>query len=86
MQGEVVEVGVPREYWPSRGEWEGTVVAVHVAVGDRVSEGQVVAEVELEKAVLEVESPVSGVVVAVHVAVGDKVGPGDPLVSVRRID
>lgn len=77
----VYTVRVPGDLWPSRSDWEGVVVEVHVSPGDRVLEGQVLAEVEIEKAVLEIESPVSGRVVAVHVRPGDRVEPGSPLVD-----
>ena len=77
----VYTVRVPGDLWPSRGDWEGVVVEVHVSPGDRVVEGQVLVEVEIEKAVLEIESPVAGRVVGVHVSRGDRVAPGDPLVD-----
>ncbi|MCE4625720.1 MAG: biotin/lipoyl-binding protein [Desulfurococcales archaeon] len=79
-----VPIIIPEELWPSRqGEIEGTVVAVHVKPGDHITVGQVVAEVEVEKAVLAVESHVEGTVVEVHVQPGDRVAPGDPLVAVE---
>lgn len=85
MQGSggLVEVRVPEDLWPRSSGWRGRVVGVRVSPGDRVREGDVVAEVEIEKAVLEIESPVSGVVVEVRVGVGDEVGPGDVLAVVR---
>lgn len=73
----VVDVRVPQDLWPRRLDWRGRVVAVHASPGSRVSEGDPLAEVEIEKAVLVLESPVSGVVVEVSVSVGDEVGPGD---------
>ena len=41
---------------------EGTLVAWHVEEGDRVEEGQVIADVETEKVTNELEAPVSGVI------------------------
>lgn len=41
---------------------DGTIVAWHVAEGDTVSEGQVLAEIETEKVETELESPCAGVV------------------------
>lgn len=79
----VVEVRVPADIWPRRADWRGRVVAVHVAPGSRVSPGDPVAEVEIEKAVLVLESPVAGVVVEVAVGVGDNVGPGDLVARVE---
>lgn len=79
----VIEIRVPEDLWPRSSGWSGKVVGVRVSPGDRIREGDVVAEVEIEKAVLEIESPVSGVVVEVRVRVGDVVGPGDVLAVVR---
>jgi len=41
---------------------EGVLVAWRVAKGDAIAQGQAIAEVETDKAVLEIESPASGVV------------------------
>jgi pyruvate/2-oxoglutarate dehydrogenase complex dihydrolipoamide acyltransferase (E2) component len=41
---------------------EGTLVAWHVEEGDRVEEGQVIADVETEKVTNELEAPISGVI------------------------
>ena len=79
----LVEIKVPEDLWPRSSGWSGKVIGVRVSPGDRVREGDVVAEVEIEKAVLEIESPVSGVVVEVKVRVGDTVGPGDVLAVVK---
>jgi pyruvate dehydrogenase E2 component (dihydrolipoamide acetyltransferase) len=54
----------------------GDVVNVLVAVGDMVTEGQSLLEIEAGKASMEIPSPVTGAVTAVHVAVGDSVGVG----------
>ena len=42
---------------------EGRIVAWQVAVGDRVGEGDVLAEIETDKAVMELESFWDGTVV-----------------------
>jgi pyruvate/2-oxoglutarate dehydrogenase complex dihydrolipoamide acyltransferase (E2) component len=47
---------------------EGTLVAWHVEEGDRVEEGQVIADVETEKVTNELEAPVSGVISKILVA------------------
>jgi 2-oxoisovalerate dehydrogenase E2 component (dihydrolipoyl transacylase) len=64
---------------------EGTVAAEivrwHVAPGDSVVEGQTIAEVSTDKAVVEVPAPVSGRVVAVAGAEGTSVPVGAELVS-----
>ncbi len=76
---------VRADFWPSRSDWSGVVVDVYVSLGDRVGAGDVVLELEVEKAVIEVESPVDGVVVGVHVSKGDSVRAGDPLVSIKPL-
>ena len=77
-----VEVRVPEDVWPTRA-WSGKLVALHVGPGDCVSKGDVVAEVEVEKAVLEVTSPVSGRVVKLLVSEGEAVGPGTTIAVVE---
>jgi len=50
---------------------EGTVVQWLKAEGDTVTQGDIVAEVETAKAVLEIEAPVSGVLIKILVAEGE---------------
>jgi pyruvate dehydrogenase E2 component (dihydrolipoamide acetyltransferase) len=59
---------------------EGTVTAVHVAVGDAVSEGDPLLEVETDKALSDVVAPRDGVVVALDAQVGDTLPVGAVLV------
>jgi pyruvate dehydrogenase E2 component (dihydrolipoamide acetyltransferase) len=54
----------------------GTVVSIRVRVGDKVSKGDTLLELETEKAVLEVPSPETGVVQDVLVKSGDVVKVG----------
>jgi len=75
-------IKVPEELWPRRGRWVGKVVGVLKKPGERVSRGEPVAEVEIEKAVLVIESPYDGVVKEVLVSPGDSVSPGSGLVRV----
>jgi pyruvate dehydrogenase E2 component (dihydrolipoamide acetyltransferase) len=49
---------------------EGRVVRWHKAEGDTVKKGEVICEVETEKAVFEVTSPVGGVLLKIVVAAG----------------
>ena len=49
---------------------EGRVVRWHKAEGDPVQKGEVICEVETEKAVFEVESPLDGVLLKIVVAAG----------------
>jgi len=51
----------------------GDVVGVLVAVGDAVTEGQSILEIEAGKASMEIPSPAAGTISAVHVAQGDSI-------------
>ena len=59
----------------------GTVIAVHVAVGDSVTEGQLLMVVEAMKMEHKITAPSSSVVSEVRFAVGDRVDTGDLLVA-----
>ncbi len=65
-----------------RAEWPGQVVEIHVAVGDAVSEGQVVLTLESMKMLTDVESPVAGTISAVHVAEHAAVEANDLLLGI----
>ena len=65
---------------------EGEVLEWHVAVGDSVREDDVLAEVETDKAAVDVPAPVDGVVRELHAAVGDVVATGAVLVSIEEGD
>lgn len=61
---------------------DGTVVAWHVAEGENVSEGQVVADIETEKVENELESPCDGVVAKILVEEDDTVDVGTVLMLI----
>ena len=61
----------------------GTVVAWHVAPGDKVTRGDVIVEVETEKGVFEVESGESGIVEELVVPKGTKVPVGTVIARLR---
>ena len=61
----------------------GTVVAWRVKPGDRVKRGDIVAEVETEKGVFEVEIGTDGVIDEISVAKGAKVAVGTVLARLR---
>jgi pyruvate dehydrogenase E2 component (dihydrolipoamide acetyltransferase) len=61
---------------------DAELVAWHVAVGDGVALNQVVAEVETEKAVVELPSPFVGTVVELMAAAGETVSVGAPLIAI----
>lgn len=55
---------------------EGLVTALTVAVGDSVAEGDVIAEVETDKAIAEVPATLAGTVLAIDVEVGETIAVG----------
>lgn len=59
----------------------GDVVSVLVKVGDTVTQGQSVLELETDKATVEVPAEEAGVVVAVHVSPGDQVKVGQVVLT-----
>ena len=58
---------------------EGEVLAVRVAVGDAVSEDDIILEVETDKAAVEIPSPYTAKVEEIRVQTGDVVKVGDVL-------
>ena len=60
---------------------EGEVLSVSVAVGDDVREGDILLEVETDKAAVEIPSPYTGTVTAILVNAGDIVNVGDVMVT-----
>jgi pyruvate dehydrogenase E2 component (dihydrolipoamide acetyltransferase) len=56
---------------------EGTLVAWKKKKGDRVSAGEVLAEIETDKATMEWESPEDGTLTEIYVQEGGKVNVGD---------
>lgn len=58
---------------------DGTVVAWHVSVGDRVNEGDVLAEVETEKVENELLAPCDGIVAKILVEEEETVDVGTVL-------
>ena len=64
----------------------GTVIAVHVAVGDAVTDGQVLMVVEAMKMEHKIVAPSDATVSDVRFAVGDRVDQGDLLVALDHGD
>ena len=62
------------------GTVEAEIVAWHTQPGAVVTEDQVIVEVMIDKAAVEVPAPVSGRVLSVTGAPGDKVAVGSPLI------
>jgi pyruvate dehydrogenase E2 component (dihydrolipoamide acetyltransferase) len=61
----------------------GTLAKWRVAVGDTVSQGDIIAEVETDKGLIEVEVFETGIVAALLVQEGHKVPVGTPLAEIR---
>ena len=51
-------------------------------VGDKVSEGDVVANIEAMKAKHDIKAPTGGTVSAIHVSIGDEIDSTNPIVSI----
>lgn len=65
------------------GTTEVEIIKWHVAAGDAVAEDQLLVEVETDKAIAEIPSPVAGIIVAVHGDQGEKVPVGADLVIIE---
>lgn len=59
------------------------VAEIKVKPGDVITVGQVVMDLETEKAVVELECPHAGTVAKVHVSAGQSVAIGSPLLSIE---
>src|ERR1700682_2971216 len=58
---------------------EGTLVSWKKKKGDKVSAGEVIAEIETDKATMEWESPEDGTLSEIYVEEGGKVNVGDKI-------
>src|SRR4051812_50185922 len=56
---------------------EGTLVSWKKKKGDKVSTGEVLAEIETDKATMEWESPEDGTLTEIFIQEGEKVNVGD---------
>ncbi|MCA9556369.1 MAG: hypothetical protein KC933_40470, partial [Myxococcales bacterium] len=63
---------------------EGTLVGWRVRVGDAVTRGQILAEVETDKATNEIPAPSGGVVSALYVSEGETVAVGTLLLELAE--
>ncbi|WP_246691882.1 MULTISPECIES: thiamine pyrophosphate-dependent enzyme [unclassified Mesorhizobium] len=63
---------------------EGTVVKWLKAVGDQVKEGELIAEIETDKAVVEIEAPASGTLNAIDQPVGAVVPMGGRIGGIKK--
>jgi pyruvate dehydrogenase E2 component (dihydrolipoamide acetyltransferase) len=65
---------------------EGEILSIRVSVGDQVKEGDIILEVETDKAAVEIPSPYTGMVEEILVKPGDTVKVGDVLVTFRTAE
>ena len=63
---------------------EGTVVKWLKAIGDAVKEGELIAEIETDKAVVEIEAPISGTLSAIDQPVGAVVPMGGRIGGIKK--
>lgn len=64
----------------------GTMVTLYHREGDKIQQDELLYDVESEKAIHEVESPVSGTLIRYLVSEGDEVKVGDPLMEIEVSD
>ena len=62
---------------------EGEIVEWHVSAGDRVEEDQVMADVETDKAVVDLPAPVTGTVLELHAGEGEIVPVGTVVATIE---
>ena len=58
---------------------EGIVTEWTMKMGDKVEEGDIIAEIETHKAVFELEAPVSGILLKILVEAGRSVPVNTPI-------
>ncbi|WP_421915076.1 thiamine pyrophosphate-dependent enzyme [Mesorhizobium sp.] len=63
---------------------EGTVIKWLKAVGDAVKEGELIAEIETDKAVVEIEAPISGTLGVIDQPVGAVVPMGGRIGGIKK--
>ncbi len=68
----------------SEGVESADVGQIAVAVGDAVEQGQVLMDIETDKAVVQLESPYSGTIAALNVSEGDSIPIGTVLLTIEE--
>ncbi|NHM31464.1 2-oxo acid dehydrogenase subunit E2 [Neobacillus terrae] len=68
----------------SEADEESLITFWHKSEGDTVKKGDVLVEVQTEKAVSEIESDTDGVIVKIHKKRGEVIGVGQPLASIAE--
>ena len=69
---------------PSLGEGieKGTIIAIHVTVGETIVSEQTLLEVETDKVVVEVPADFGGEITDILVTIGDEIGEGTPIAKI----
>jgi pyruvate/2-oxoglutarate dehydrogenase complex dihydrolipoamide acyltransferase (E2) component len=81
----VIEVSLPADAWNDvETGVEALVDQWHVAEGDTVSAGQLLAKVVLVKANLDVMAPTSGRIVKIMINAGETFARGKPIALIRE--
>ncbi len=68
------------------GVHEAEILAVHVAIGQSITEGEPLLDVETDKAAVEIPSPVTGMISEIMVQKGDMARVGDVLLTFRTAE
>ena len=76
-----MDVKLPRL---GEGADSGVVVNILVCEGEQIQKDQTILELENEKAVAPIPSPVSGTIQKIHVKEGDEITVGQVLVSLAE--
>ncbi len=63
---------------------EGTLVAWHKNVGDKISNGDLLAEIETDKAVMEFQSPFDGILLHIGIEAGNAVPVNDIIAIIGK--
>ena len=81
-EGEAERVDVVMPRWGMEMQ-DGTIARWLKQDGDRVAEGEVLAEVETDKVTAELKAPVSGTLAEISAAQGDTVDVGGTVAVIR---
>lgn len=60
-----------------------TILSINVKIGDKVKEGDILAEIETDKSTMELESFCDGLVLKILVQVGDVVTTGQTIILIK---
>ncbi len=71
---------------PVKSNFAGSVQLndIKVKIGDKVSEGQVVAQIEAMKATYDIKAPCSGTIVSIHSSIGDEVDSSLAIMEIQK--